>query len=99
MIITNKQIIAVFSFLVFSFTSLAQSSDKLPGWAFGGFIRPKNVNPIIAPRSGTSFTESMTDKQVHWEANDAFNPRATIKNDKVVIIYRAEDKSGGGIGE
>jgi predicted GH43/DUF377 family glycosyl hydrolase len=99
MIITSKQIVAVLSFLVFSFTSLAQSSDTLPGWAFGGFVRPKNVNPIIAPKSETTFTDPMTGKQVHWESNDAFNPGATIKNGKIVILYRAEDKSGVAIGE
>src|SRR3954453_2319118 len=99
MTITRKQIIAVFSFLVFSFTSIAQSSDKLPGWAFGGFVRPKNVNPIIAPKSETSFTDPMTGKQVYWESNDAFNPGATIKEGKIVILYRAEDKSGVAIGE
>ncbi len=34
-------------------TAYGQSSNhkenKLPDWAFGGFERPKNVNPVISP--------------------------------------------------
>ncbi len=79
--------------------AIAQNSDTLPRWAFGGFVRPKGVNPIIAPTAETSFTDPMNGKSIHWESNDAFNPGATLKNGKVVILYRAEDKSGIGIGE
>ena len=78
---------------------VAQVSNPLPDWAFGGFERPKNVNPVISPIANTSFTDPMTGKKIAWESNDAFNPGATIKNGKVVVLYRAEDKSGVGIGE
>jgi predicted GH43/DUF377 family glycosyl hydrolase len=78
---------------------VAQVNNPLPDWAFGGFERPKNVNPVISPIANTSFTDPMTGKKIAWESNDAFNPGATIKNGKVVVLYRAEDKSGVGIGE
>ena len=80
-------------------SALAQTSPPLPDWAFGGFVRPKNVNPIISPIANTSFTDPMSGKKINWESNDSFNPGATIKNGKVVVLYRAEDKSGVGIGE
>jgi predicted GH43/DUF377 family glycosyl hydrolase len=41
----------------------------------------------------------MTGKTVNWESNDTFNPGAAIKDSKVVLLYRAEDKSGVAIGE
>src|SRR5689334_557447 len=91
--------IATLALLFYSFSSFSQNRDTLPGWAFGGFVRPKHVNPIIAPKTETVFKDSMTGKEIHWESNDAFNPGATIKDGKIVILYRAEDKSGVAIGE
>ncbi len=32
------------------------------------------------------------------ESNDTFNPAATLYNGEIVVLYRAEDKSGVGIG-
>ena len=93
----KKRILAILAFL--PLLAVAQNSDTLPRWAFGGFVRPKGVNPIIAPTAETLFTDPMNGKSIHWESNDAFNPGATLKNGKVVILYRAEDKSGIGIGE
>jgi predicted GH43/DUF377 family glycosyl hydrolase len=40
----------------------------------------------------------MSKKLVAWEANDTFNPGAVVKNGKVVVLYRAEDLFGIGIG-
>lgn len=77
----------------------AQIENKLPDWAFGGFVRPEGVNPVISPDSTTSFFCPMNKKQIDWESNDTFNPAATIKNGKIVVIYRAEDKAGKAIGK
>ncbi len=87
--------------LFFLFNSVYAQTDtnRLPNWAFGGFVRPANVNPIISPEAKTVFKDPITNKLVHWESNDAFNPAAAIKDGKIVIMYRAEDKSGIGIGE
>ena len=41
-------------------------------------------NPILGPR-GTS-----------WEAKDVFNPAAVMRDDKVHLLYRAEDLTGKG---
>lgn len=76
----------------------AQTDNVLPDWAFGGFVRPANVNPIISPNAKTRFYDPILQRKVDWESNDTFNPGATIKDGKVVVLYRAEDKSGVGIG-
>lgn len=89
--------IAIIIFL-FSTTYAQRLSNQLPGWAFGGFVRV-GVNPIISPDTSSVFKDPATGDMVKWEANDAFNPGATIKNGKVIILYRAEDKSGIGIGQ
>lgn len=78
-----------------------QSEDgvgRLPDWALGGFERPENVNPVISPIDNTWFYCPLTEDSVAWESNDTFNPAATIYDEKIVVLYRAEDKSGIGIG-
>lgn len=78
-----------------------QSEDgvgRLPDWAFGGFERPENANPVISPIDNTWFYCPLTEDSVAWESNDTFNPAATIYDEKIVVLYRAEDKSGIGIG-
>ena len=83
-------------------TALGQpSNDKknvLPDWAFGGFERPQGANPVISPIEDTKFYCPMTQDYVAWESNDTFNPAATLHDGKIVVLYRAEDKSGVGIG-
>lgn len=78
--------------------SRAQSSKNiLPDWAFGGFVRAEN-NPIISPDSTVFFNDPMTGKPNAWESDNTFNPGATIKDGKIIVLYRAEDNSGMGIG-
>jgi len=80
-----------------SIISFAQ--DKLPDWAFGPFVRPANVNPVLSPDTKSTFPDPMSNTNVAWEASDVFNPAAAIMNNKIYVLYRAEDKSGIGIGK
>jgi predicted GH43/DUF377 family glycosyl hydrolase len=84
-------------FLYAQFAS-AQEKNVLPAWAIGGFARPEGMNPIISPKPASEFYDPMSKKMVHWEANDTFNPAAAIKNGKIVVLYRSEDKTGIEIG-
>ncbi|RYY29180.1 MAG: hypothetical protein EOO04_07680 [Chitinophagaceae bacterium] len=90
----------MFAFLpaTLSFSASAQKSETLPDWAFGPFIRPPGKNPVISPDSTSRFFCPMRKEQVDWESNDTFNPAATVKDGKIYVLYRAEDKSGIGIG-
>ncbi len=84
--------------LVTACDSKKQTNSEFPDWAWIGFERPNGVNPIISPDSTTCFYCPITQDSVDWESNDTFNPAATIKDGNVVVLYRAEDKSGQGIG-
>ncbi len=85
--------------LFFSIGAFAQSTiNTFPSWAFGEFVRPKVINPIISPDTSSRFLDPMSKKMVPWEANDTFNPAAAVKNGKIVVLYRAEDLYGIGIG-
>ena len=89
----------VLSFLLFTHNCFAQQTvNKLPPWAFGGFVRAAKVNPIISPDTASRFIDPVSKKSVQWEANDTFNPGAALKNGKIVVLYRAEDLYGTGIG-
>ena len=66
-------------------------------WAIGPFSRPDGVNPVISPLA-TTFPCPMRKEDVKWEESDTFNPAATVRGDRVVVLYRAEDHSGKGIG-
>lgn len=67
-------------------------------WIVGPFIRPENVNPVISP-TDASFDCPMQGTAIKWEESDTFNPAATVKDGKIVVLYRAEDNTAQGIGK
>ena len=99
----NKGLIklgGVLACLLFFNLSIAQTKGQntLPKWAFGGFVRPQHINPIISPDTSARFLDPMSNKRVAWEANYTFNPAAAVKNGKIIVLYRSEDKTGVEIG-
>lgn len=74
------------------------STNNLPEWALGGFVRPDGVNPVITPNPNSKFDCPMQKAPVGWEESDTFNPAAVVKNGKIYVLYRAEDNSAQGIG-
>ena len=79
--------------------SLDTNQDKQDNnWVIGPFLRPEGVNPVISPQP-TEFYCPMRKQQVKWEESDTFNPAATVKDGKIVVLYRAEDNSAQGIGK
>ncbi|GEO10430.1 glycoside hydrolase family 130 protein [Segetibacter aerophilus] len=93
-----RSVLVVFSLAFLFQHSISQKNATLPSWAFGPFVRPQNVNPVLSPKPASRFLDPMSNTQVAWESNDVFNPAATIRNNKICILYRAEDKSGVAIG-
>ncbi len=75
------------------------STNKLPAWALGGFVRPKGKNPVIEPNPAQVFYCPMNQENVKWEESDTFNPAAVVKDGKICVLYRAEDNSATGIGK
>lgn len=79
--------------------SMAQTEGNvLPSWAFGGFVRPEGVNPLITPNADTRFLCPHKGTEVAWECADTFNPAAIVRNDTIYVLYRAEDDPNAGIG-
>lgn len=53
------------------------------------------INPVLGPIEETSFKCPVRRKEVNWEAKDVFNPAAVVKDNKVYLLYRAEDRVRG----
>lgn len=93
-------IMLLMSFYGFSIkpSSDIKNNNQAKDWLIGPFIRPVGVNPVISPQPSTFYCP-MRKQQVKWEESDTFNPAATVKDGKIVVLYRAEDKSAQGIGK
>lgn len=67
---------------------------KEKDWMMGPFKRFENPKPIIKKDSSTTFKDPMTDKEIRWESMATFNPAAIVKDEKIHVLYRAEEKLG-----
>lgn len=85
--------------LTVSAQHIQRTENSLPSWALGGFVRPQGVNPVITPNRAAVFNCPMQKKAVAWEESDTFNPAAVVKDNKINVLYRAEDNSATGIGK
>lgn len=85
--------------VTFPVAFFATAQNPLPDWALGPFIRPAHVNPVLAPDTQSVFLDPMSRSKLAWEAGDVFNPAAAVRNGKIYVLYRAEDRSGMGIGK
>lgn len=95
----RKDIISAAVATLAALPALVSCADGgLPEWAFGEFVRPEGVNPIIEPDTSSTFFCPMRGEIVKWECADTFNPGAVEKDGKVCILYRAEDDPTAGIG-
>jgi predicted GH43/DUF377 family glycosyl hydrolase len=57
------------------------------------FEKVDSVNPVLLPGNNT-FICPVWKKEIAWENKDVFNPAAVVRDDKVYLIYRAEDTIG-----
>ncbi len=62
-------------------------------WALLGFEKADSVNPVLTPGKAM-FTDPIWNKQVAWEEKDVFNPAIVVRNNKIYMLYRAQDKIG-----
>lgn len=73
-------------------------AEDSKSWVIGTFVRPEGKNPVIRPIKESTFFCPIRKEVVRWEERDVFNPAATVKDGKIVVLYRAEDASGEAIG-
>lgn len=62
-------------------------------WALLPFEKVDSVNPVLLPGNSV-FTCPILKEEVKWEEKDVFNPAAVVRDNKVYLLYRAEDTVG-----
>jgi beta-1,2-mannosidase len=67
--------------------------DQIGDWALAPFEKVDSANPVLV--SGELiFNCPVQGKPVRWEEKDVFNPAAIVRENKVFLLFRAEDKIG-----
>ncbi|HEY4208876.1 MAG TPA: hypothetical protein VGM31_18755, partial [Puia sp.] len=66
-------------------------------WALLPFEKVDSVNPVLGPGTG-SFMDPIWKKTVAWEEKDVFNPAVVVKDEKLYLLYRAQDRVGAPAG-
>ena len=77
--------------LFFGQLGMAQSPQS---WLIGTFVKQDRVNPVLKPLPNTTFDCPVRGEKVNWEEKDVFNPACVVRNGKIYMLYRAEDKVG-----
>lgn len=83
--------------LMISCQSKTSSHSEFSGtdtsWALLPFIKVDSVNPVLIA-GNNEFYCPVLKRSVNWEEKDVFNPAAVVRDGKVYLLYRAEDKIG-----
>jgi beta-1,2-mannosidase len=88
------QKIIFFTYLMVFWIYQSEIAAQEKSWMFGPFERAENQQPIIEPTDETTFDCPMTGETVYWESMATFNPAAIVKDGKIKVVYRAEEKLG-----
>ena len=89
LVISLTGILMLYGFTMKPSTDTTTGKEDNRSWVLGPFVRPEGANPVISPQP-TSFYCPMQKQQVKWEESDTFNPAATVKDGKIVVLYRGK---------
>ena len=67
--------------------------EKNDDWSMTDFVKVDSVNPILVPTKNLTFDCPIQGKSIEWEGKNVLNPAAFIKDDKVYLLYRAQDEN------
>lgn len=84
----------VYALLIFSAMVACSPKEDEKAWQLGTFVKQDDANPILTPLEDTPFWCPVRQDTVFWEAKDVFNPTALVRNGRVHLLYRAEDRVG-----
>jgi len=58
-------------------------------WAMGPFV--KLDKPVLLPNLDATFECPVTGNVIRWEEQNVYNPAAVVRDEKVYLLYRADD--------
>jgi len=68
----------------------ATQAGGVADWVLGPFL--KLEKPVLSPNPAAKFPCPVLGKVVRWEEQNVYNPAAVVKDGKVWLLYRADDK-------
>jgi beta-1,2-mannosidase len=71
--------------------SLLGQTKPEKSWMLGPFLKLNAQNPILNADARTTFDCPVQKKSIRWEEKDVYNPTAVVRDNKVYMLYRAED--------
>ena len=85
-----------FALILAIFTLSCQTKpDQTPtDWTIQHFTKVDSLNPVLQPDSQSLFFCPIRQDSVRWEAKDVFNPATVVRDNKIYMVYRAEDRVG-----
>lgn len=89
----RKNIVVGFLFLLAGCSGGSAGTAAETSWALMPFTKVDSVNPVLTPGNG-SFLDPLRGGRVKWEEKDVFNPAIVVKEGRVYMLYRAQDKVG-----
>jgi len=82
------------TFIFLLFISLQSFAQQQQPWMMGPFKKVDAANPILEAKPNSTFHCPIRGEMIRWEEKDVFNPAVVVRNGKVHMLYRAEDKIG-----
>ena len=92
-----KLFVILLCFLILTGCSVYTQKSKAEAfttrdWAILDFTKADSINPILEPSNDQVFFCPVSRKEVRWEERNVLNPSAVVKDGKVYLIYRAQDR-------
>ena len=85
-----KNIIYLIALLLAAGCTTGAKSENETAGAFMNFQKPEE-NPILSADSSYTFLCPIKNELVQWQKADVFNPAAIVKDNKIHMLFRAED--------
>jgi len=73
------------------FAQAAAVSNAVPDWGLG--VLGKHPLPVLSPNADSRFVCPVLGKEVRREEQNVYNPAAVVRDGKVYLFYRADDRN------
>jgi beta-1,2-mannosidase len=97
---TNRPVSGILVIIIVMLTQCSPSRtsddngiERDSSWAMLPFTKVDSVNPVLHAGNNV-FICPVLKKEVRWDEKDVFNPAAVVRDNKVYLVFRAEDKIG-----
>jgi beta-1,2-mannosidase len=72
-------------------TKVMDETGRQSGWEMGPF--DKHRQAVLSPAPDSVFQCPILGKEVRWEGQNVYNPAAVVRDGKVYLFYRADDRN------